>query len=117
VDGNEKAEEWANVAADKPDSRELEWLKHSDWMEVRPMPLPRSLANLKRNISEKKWAEARQWAGVRTCKAKNRMPKSQKPGGVVASSTKALTSIFYQVKTGQFPTGQYLHCTKNRPTT
>jgi len=27
------------------------------------MPLPRSLAHLKQEISEKKWAEARQWAG------------------------------------------------------
>jgi len=30
------------------------------------MPFPRFLANLKREISEKKWAEARQWAGGRT---------------------------------------------------
>jgi len=30
------------------------------------MHLARSLANLKREISEKKWVEARQWAGGRT---------------------------------------------------
>jgi len=45
------------------------------------MPLPRSLANLGREISEKKWAEARQWAGGRTTKTKHRLPKNQKPDG------------------------------------
>jgi len=30
------------------------------------MPLPRSLAHLKREIPEKNWAEARRWAGGRT---------------------------------------------------
>ena len=32
------------------------------------MPLPRSLANIKREIAATKWAEARQWAGGRTSK-------------------------------------------------
>jgi len=32
------------------------------------MPLPRSFASLKREISEKKWAEARQWDGGRTAR-------------------------------------------------
>jgi len=49
--------------------------------ETCAMPLPRSLANLKRETSEKKWAEARQWAGGRTCRTKYRMPKSQRPDG------------------------------------
>ena len=48
----------------------MEWLSYSDRTEVRTMPLPRSLANLKREISEKKWAEVRQWAGGRTSKTK-----------------------------------------------
>jgi len=78
------------------------------------MPFPRFLANLKREISEKKWAEARQWAGGRTSKAKYRMPKSQKPDGVVAGSSKRLASRFYQLKTGHCLTGQYLNWTKNR---
>jgi len=34
------------------------------------MPLPRSLANLNQDISEKKWVEARRWAGGRTSKKK-----------------------------------------------
>ena len=70
ITGNEKAEEWAKIAAEEPDTRGVEWLDYSDRTEVRAMPLPRSLANLKREISEKKWVEARQWAGGRTSKAK-----------------------------------------------
>jgi len=79
------------------------------------MPLPRSLANLKREISEK-WAETRQWAGGRTSKKKYRMSKSQRPDGAVAGSTKRLAFRFYQLKRGHCLTGQYLNWTKNRPT-
>jgi len=39
----------------------VEWLGYSDRVGVRAMPLPRSLTRPKREISEKKWAEARQW--------------------------------------------------------
>ena len=46
VTGNEKADEWAKAAEQTGNYR----------------PIPRSLANLKREISEK-WVEARQWAG------------------------------------------------------
>ena len=60
VAGNEKADEWAKIAAEEPDARGVEWLSYSDRNEARAMPLPRSLAHLKREISEKKWAEARQ---------------------------------------------------------
>jgi len=55
IAGNEKADEWAKIAAEEPDTRGVEWLSYSDRTEVRPMPLPRSLANLRREISEKKW--------------------------------------------------------------
>jgi len=44
------------------------------------------------------------------------MPKSQKPDGVVAGSTKRLASRFYQIKTGHCLTGQHLNWTKSRPT-
>jgi len=71
------------------------------------MPLPRSLANLKREISEKKWVEARHWAGGRNTKMKYRMPKSQRPDGTVAGGTKRLASWLYQIKTGHCLTGQY----------
>jgi len=100
ITGNEKADEWAKIAAEEPDTRRVELLSYSDRTEVRPMPLPRSLANLKREIWEKKLVEARQWAGGRTSKKKYRMPKCQKPDGAVAGSTKRLASRFYQIKMG-----------------
>ena len=88
VAGNEKADEWAKIAAEEPDTRGVEWLSYLDRTEVRAMPLPRSLANLKREISKKKWLEARQSAGGRTCKRKYKMPESQRPDSTVAGSTK-----------------------------
>jgi len=56
VQGNEKADEWAKLAAEEPDARVegLEWLSYSDRPEARSMPLPRSLANIKGEIAEKK---------------------------------------------------------------
>ena len=117
VEGNEKADEWAKIAAEKPDTRGVEWPNFPARTEVRGRaPLPRSLANLKREISEKKWAGTRQWAGGRTSKKKYRLPDSQKPDGAVAGSSKRLASRFYQIKTGHCLTGQYLNWTKNRPT-
>jgi ribonuclease HI len=102
IPGNEKADEWAKIAATSPDARGVE-------------PLPRSLAHLKQEISEKKWTEARQWAGSRINKAKYRIPARQKPDGVVAGSTKRHVSRFYQLKTGHCLTGQHLHRMKSRP--
>jgi len=116
IAGNEMADEWAKIAAEEPDTRGVEWLNYSDRTAVRPMPLPRSLANLELEISEKKWAEARQWPGGRTSKKKYCTPESQKPDGAVANSSKTLASRFYQLKTGHYLTGQYLNWTKNRPT-
>jgi len=118
IAGNEKADEWAKRAAEEPDTHGVEWLSYNydGRSEVRAVPLPRSLANLKREISEKKWVEARQWAGGRTAKAKYKMPESQKPDGMVAGSTKKLASRVYQLKTGHCRTGQYLHWAKARPT-
>jgi hypothetical protein len=112
VPGNEKADEWAKLAAEEPDARGVERLKEG----ARPMPLPRSLAHLKRDISEKKWAEARQWAAGRVTKKKYRMPREQQPDKTVAGSTKRLVSRFYQLKTGHCLTGQYLEWSKNQPT-
>ena len=43
------------------------------------MPLPRSLANIEREISEKKWAEARQWAGGRTSKRSTACQRARSP--------------------------------------
>ena len=56
VEGNEKADEWAKLAADEPDTQGVEGWTYSDRPEE--TPLPKSLANIRREISEKKWMEA-----------------------------------------------------------
>jgi len=114
VEGNEKAEQWAKLAAEEPDAHGMEGWTYSDQPEE--SPLPRSLANIRREISEKKWMEARQWAGGRISRKKYKMPRSQRPDGTVAGSTKRLASRFYQLKTGPARTGEYLHWTKARQT-
>jgi len=43
------------------------------------MPLPRSLANIKREISEKKWTETRQWAGAWRPDLRDEVPNAEKP--------------------------------------
>jgi len=80
VSGNEKADECAKLAAEEPDAHSVEWLQAG----ARPMPLPRFLAHLKREISEKKWAEARRWAGSRAEAKKYKMPREQRPDKTVA---------------------------------
>ena len=50
VTGNEKADEWAKIGAEKPSTRGVEWPNFPVQTEVRGAPLPRSLANLKREI-------------------------------------------------------------------
>jgi ribonuclease HI len=66
VAGNEKADDWAKLAAEKSDAC---------WVET----LPRSLAHLKREIRKKRWAEARQWAGERIARKKYKMPCLSSP--------------------------------------
>ena len=119
VEGNDKADEWAKLAVEELDARGVEGLElftYLDRPEERSMPLPRSLANIKQEISKKKWAEAWKWAGGRTSKKKNRMPTSQRPNSMVAGSAKWLAERFYQLKTGYCCTGDYLHWTKSQPT-
>jgi ribonuclease HI len=53
VPGDEKADEWAKLAAEEPDTHGSEWLYYTDREGRRGMPLPRSLAHLKREFSEK----------------------------------------------------------------
>jgi len=57
-----------------------------------------------------------QWPLHNLVTASYRMPKSQRPDGTVAGSTKRLASQFYQTKMGYYLSGQYLYWTKNRPT-
>jgi len=110
VPGNEKVDEWAKIAAEKPEARGVEWLQGG----ARPVPLPRSLAHIKREISTKKWDEAHQWAGKRISAKKYRMPRTQQPDKTVAGSNKRVAARFYQIKNGHCLTGQYLQWTENR---
>ena len=58
VAGNEKADEWAKIAAEDPDTRGVKCLSCSDRNEARAMPLPRP-EHLKREMTEKSgWRRA-----------------------------------------------------------
>ena len=58
------------------------------------MPLPRSLAHIKCEISTKKWDPAHQWAGKRISAKKYRMPRTQHPDRTVAGSNKRAAQVF-----------------------
>jgi hypothetical protein len=103
VPGNEKADEWAKLAAEKRDARGVE-------------AVPRSHAHLKQEMSERKWMEVQQWSRSRVNTAKYKMPTRQKQDAVVAGSFKRLASRFYQLNTNLGLTGQCLAWTKKRPT-
>ena len=79
------------------------------------MPLPRSLAHLSREATEKKWKEARQWSKAKINPAKYKLPDKQLPDRTVAGCSKRSASRFYQLRSGHALTGQYLQWTKNRP--
>ena len=87
---------------------------YSDRYRRRLLPLPRSIANIKREIAEKKWKEARAWSEKRIRKKKYRMPKGQ--SAAVARAPKRLAGRFHQLRTGHCRTGQYLMWTKNSNT-
>lgn len=79
-----------------------------DRFKMRQMPLPRSLAHLKREFSARKWADARRWAGGRVSGKKYRLLDKQRPDRTMAGSSKRLVSGLYQLKTDHCPTGQFL---------
>jgi len=62
IEGNEVADNWAKLVADEPDAHGVEWFstKNPDGtVTQRHFPLPRSLANVKRESSEKKRQDAK----------------------------------------------------------
>ena len=81
-----------------------------------PNAAPTTPANPEREISEKKWIEARRWAEGRASRKKYRMPESHKPDGTAAGSTKRPAPRHHQPKAGHCRTGQNLHWAKVRPT-
>jgi hypothetical protein len=58
IPGDEKADEWAKLAAEEPGSHGVKWRQYGDRCGRRLMPLPRSPTHLKRENSGKKWSEA-----------------------------------------------------------
>jgi len=77
------------------------------------MPLPRSLANLRREISEKKWEEAWMWSNKRIRERKYQMPKTMHQNKLVVQGPKRLAGRYHQLKTGHCRAGGYLKWTKN----
>ena len=116
VAGNEKADEWAKTAAEEPDARGVEWMGYQDRYGRRRMPLPRSLANLRREIAERKWEEAWTWAKNRVNRKKYRMPESRRQSNWVARGPKRLAGRYHQLKTGHCRTGQYFKWAKKSDT-
>jgi len=102
------------------EARGVEWKQYTDQYGRRPMPLPRSLAHLKRETPEKKWQEAKAWADSRVTGKKyqycRRGKVCQKPDPAPEKSNKRLAARFYRLKAGHCLTGQYLQWTKSRPT-
>ena len=108
VEGDEKLDEWAKQAAEEPDARGVEWLRYGDRYGVRCMPLPRSLANLRREIAEKKWGEAKSWTEERVSGRKYRLARDQRPNRMVERAPKYLAGCFHQLRKGHCRSGQYL---------
>jgi hypothetical protein len=104
IPGNYGADEWAKMVADEADSDGVKWMQYGDRYSRRKMPLPRSLAHLKREMSEKKWHEANVWAASRVARKKYqhcRQGKAyQKPDPTPANTNKRLAARFYQLKIG-----------------
>jgi hypothetical protein len=109
IDGNEKVDEWANVAAGQPETHGVEW--HTIDNRPRCMP-PVSLASLSRQVKEKKWEEATGWAYSRitnpSYNVKCRQWRKNRPDPVPAKASKGIASRYYQLKTGHALTGVYL---------
>jgi ribonuclease HI len=110
---NEEAGEWAKKAAEESDAQGVEWMTYEGRYGRRPMPLPRSLANLKREIAERKWEEAWAWSKKRVKGKKYQMPKAIHQNSLVTRAPKRLAERYHQLRTGHCRTGQYLKWTKN----
>ena len=74
------------------------------------------LANIRREIAERKWEEARTWSEKRIRKKKYKLPEKLRQNAAVARGPKRLAERFHQLRTGHCRTGQYLKWTKNTNT-
>jgi len=98
IEGNEIADEWAKIAADEPDAHGVEWFSTTNpdgTVSERVFPLPRSFANVKRGLSERRWQDAKGWARKKfahTSNRKYRPSEKQKPDPTVAKARKRLSA-------------------------
>jgi len=97
--GNERADQLARQAAEDPEAPGAEWLGHGDRYGKQRMPLP--ITGIKREVTEKKWEEARAWCSGRVNKKKYGMPSSR-PNRMLDRSR------FHQIRTGALPYGPIL---------
>ena len=72
------------------------------------MPLPRSLAIMKRQTSEKKCADARRWAEGPDYRTEVQHAGKQRSNRTVTAVSKRLAVRFHQLKTGHCLSGQYI---------
>jgi hypothetical protein len=115
IAGNENADGWAKLAADEP----YEYGVERQTIENRPRRMPPvSLARLYRQISEKIWEEAKNWAYSRITNPINnvgcRQWRESRLAPALAKGKKQAASRFYQLKTGHALIGQYLKWIGNR---
>jgi ribonuclease HI len=97
--GNEKADEWAKMAARNERGSEQMPYEFSST----------SLAHLKRGITERKWVEACSWMESRLSKHHAYRPrKRMQPDPTPAKASKAVASRYYQLRTGHALIGPYL---------
>ena len=100
VGGNEKADMAAKPAAEEPEARGVEWLGYTDRYGRRRMPLPKSIANIRREVAERKWAVAQDWSEKRIKRETYKMPERLRQNAAVARGPKWLTGRFHQLRTG-----------------
>jgi len=93
VPGNDKADECAKLAVDNPDAHGVEFLGFGDRHRRRRLP-SRTLAHLKRAITETKWEEAKAWADIKFTHKKYQYSRKahQKPNFTPANADKRLGS-------------------------
>ena len=100
VAGNEKADEWAKLASEEPGAHGIEWLGYRNHYGGWRVLLPRSLATIRREITEKKWAEAESWADCRITTRICRMWRNQHTNRTVEECPRRLAGRYLPVEDG-----------------
>jgi hypothetical protein len=116
VPGNEKADEWAKLAADEPDAHGMESLGYGDRYGRRHLP---QAPNAPEALDHRDEAEGSEGAGREESRPQEIpvQPEVMPEAGLIpASARRYLASRFCQLETGHCLTRRYLQWTKNVPT-